>query len=600
MSRTLTKWYSATGKDASASKSLQGSAVEGVRLHLNRAHQIALETLERSVSEAAATAMASVQQHLVITLDDDLTATTVRKRVIAADLLFTPNDFARLPAWAQKLAATCPEIAMKFVRKEPYTIRIAWGVEKESTQDEVSTKRWEVKHLNVTMFLQQLMLQLADSECLQRVDSSLRGGVGQEVAQQLMSHIQLLDSGTVAKAEFPTVADRVQELKRKEWEDAVATVCTYASPFKRESARVLYLREYAADDKRGDRLINVDPEWARVLARPCVKHLPLLFVSGKNISVVELTLPRRHTIKGNSSTFTATYIVLPVSKAWAERLPDRVREKISWWKDHGILETQRLLVGMKNLSSRTFALVIPISAGKKRFFNRVLPALQRGLPLQWQRVIGRDYRRPRTHRKWFAQLTIGYTNPSSMPEMAVGIHFGLTDMLWWALADKQGNIVDQGSIQGNAILDRSLAEKKKVEDRQRNGQYVGGRQYNKLLRSATYEVVNKIIEFAMSVAADRTMPIGLGLETIRFVDKYSGSSAANARYSNWNYGQLCTMIGNKVGPAGISVTEITLKKDQRKLLDDEQARALAREAVKRFADRAKRLHAKKRKGELLV
>lgn len=590
------------GRDKDASRSLQKSAVEGVLLHLTASHRVALEMLEKSVSQTVAVTMEAAQQRLVIVLEDDPTKATSRKRVISADLQFTREEFGSLPNWAQKLASTCPEIATKYADKHINSIRIAWGVAKESTNgDAVEQKlQWQIRLLDVTMFLQQLVLQLADKALLEQIPSSIRGGIGQEVAQQVTSHIQLLDSGTVLKAELPTISDRNSELARKQWEDAIQTVCTYALPFSRERARILDPGKYAAEDPRGDRLINIDPMWARVLKGPTVKSLPLLFVSGSSIRIVKLTLPRKHAA-GHKHTFTATYLVLPVSREWINSLPGTVQEKVQWWKKPDVLATQELLVGKGALKKSANTLVIPISAGKKRFFNHILPALQRGFPLQWQRIVGRSYRRPATHRKWFAQLTIGYTNPSSLPEMALGIHFGMKDILWWALADKQGNILKDGSIPGNSILDFSLQEKGKIERQQKAGKNVAGKKYGKSLLNATYRVVNGVLEFSKGISAEHaSQPIGLGLETIRFVDKASGSSPVNARHSNWNYGQLSGIFANKAGPAGFSVTEITLKKAQRDLSDAEQARVLAIEATKRFASRIKRLATKRKDDTLFV
>lgn len=560
-----------------------GSVVEQCALHVTDDSAAVLQDLQIRFSVAVAEVMSWVRDHLTVAFIDDPTGKSPHPRLATADLVLTDEERIGLPEWIEKLfrddpTADTPDLALH--RKPLHAIRIAWGVRKAARADQ--DERWEATHRDPRLVLQQLLLRLAAPVSINDLPPKLRAGVGQEAAQQIASHLMLADSGTVKVAVFPTMEDRDPLACRTRWEEALTLSCQRATPFPYQRVREIDPRAYAPDDSRGDRLVNTDPVWQRVMTGPCARLLPLLWVSGKDIGLYQRTwtTPQKKTAR-------QVVVALPVSRDFLDTLEPSICTHLQWWRR--LTEThclQPLLPRTPVLTPSAPVLMIPLSFSRRRFEHHILPALQRGLPLQWARVLHRP------EQGWILQLTIGYGKETPLPRSALGIHFGLDDLYWWALVaegpDGSPVLQDFGHVSGNPILSQSLHKKGWLEWDQKRGRWIGGRVYVDTLRTATHRVLDDILRLAME-KGDGTVPAGIGIERVRWVEKSGGSRAENLRFSNWNYGELRRSGKYKAEAAEVAFTEIWPKKVTRQLSDEEQARLIAFEAWKRLRQRARRV-----------
>ncbi len=550
--------------------------------------------MEAQCSVAVGNALAILQKHLKVRLGDDPTGATERPRLLAADLHLDPATLETMPDWVRKRLEETP--GAPDVPKDPAAIRIAWGKMGRSVSEDGKEKpAWRVYHLDPRMELQQLFLKVLPPSVVEDVPPSLRAGVTQEVAQQLTSHLKLADSGTVTAAVFPTTQERDPSARRRHWEEALDRVCQSARPFAYERARDLDPGAYADDDRRGDRLVNVDPDWHVITASPVPRRTPLLFVLGASVRLYrriwrpdkDLSIVRR-----------GTYAAIPIGKDLYHGLPEDMRTAVSWWEKEGVRETfSPLFPEHGQLTTRTPRLMVPLSYGRKRTENQVFQALTR-LPVQWWRLVHRSFRQgvPRNREKWFLQLTIGYQAPTAVPTRILGIHFSRGDLYHWALMEDRGPgnepvLVGEGCQSGNPILAHGLAEKEGLEWDQQKGRWVGGKVYARALRQDTNLVVDHLLYLAHEHGLG-DVPAGIGVERLRWVQKRGATSAENRLNSAWNYGQLVTIVEYKAPPAGVRfISEIYPTKIDKQQDDAEQARRIARKTTKRLHEQLKRAEA---------
>lgn len=593
----IPRWYDAL-PPAGYPKHERGSVVETLLLGIDAAHARILEWLEQRMSVAVGEAMAWIRDRLHVVMDDDPTGATTRKRLIVADLVIGEEDDR--PRWIQDLLRAAPGAVP--VEKPPGAIRLAWGEVREQrvAKEGETVPSWQCQHLHPKFQLQQLFLKVLP-EIPDRVPKPLRPGMTQEVGQQLTSHLMLADSGTVALAAYPTTEERDAIQRRAAWEGALARACHRAEPFPYQRARDLDPAKYRPEDPRGDREVNVDPDWRTVVRSPKARRSPLLYVRGGDVRLYRRVWKRPGTRPGDPPRAgRATYAAIPVDPAFLESLPPDLRAAAGWWQRPGVLTTfSPLLAVQGSLRPTDPILLVPLSYGRKRTERYIFPALAR-LPIQWVRLVHRTYRRGGAHEKWFLQLTIGYAVPKPFPKHVLGVHFGIDNVYYWALVEDRGvgqepALIEEGRMEGNPILRHGLAEKDQLEWDQARERWVGGDVYAPALRGDTHLVADRILALARAKGT-AALPSGIGVERIRFVPKGGGSPAENRRFSAWNYGQLRKIIAYKAPPASVWVTEVTLKKAERQLDHAEQARRLAREGIARLHDRRRRAEERGREG----
>ncbi|TSC71495.1 MAG: hypothetical protein G01um101438_1064 [Parcubacteria group bacterium Gr01-1014_38] len=593
----IPRWFDAASPEGHP-KYERGSVVETLQLGLNAAHEAILGRLETAMSNAVGDAIAWLRNRLRVEMGNDPTGTTKRQRILSADLILGEEAAESVTQeWIRKLMEAAPGPA--HVIKDPTAARIAWGEIHERKEDKEAVREWRVNHLHPKFQLQQFFLKVLPASVTERVPEPLRPGLTQEVGQQLTSHLMLADSGTVRVAEYPTADVRDQGRRRARWEEALDRVCRRATPFPKERARDVNPAKYRKEDKRGGRLINVDPDWHIVVATPEPRRTPLLYVTGGSIRLLRRVWRRPGKRPGDAERVTrATFIAIPVGAALLEGLPPDLRAAATWWRAPDALSTfTPLLPPLRTLKPTDTVLVVPLAYGRKRTEKRVLPALTR-LPIQWARIVHRTYRRGGVHEKWFLQLTIGYAAPRPFPPRVLGIHFGIDNVYFWALMEDQGpgvepRLVEEGRVEGNPILAQGLAAKEELEWDQAKGRWVGGAVYGPALESVTHLFTDRILTLARAKGVT-DCPAGIGAENIRWVPKGKGPKEANRRFSAWNYGQLRDTLGYKAPPAGVWATIISLTKADRQQDDAEQARRLARIGIRRLHDRRRRAEEKAR------
>lgn len=126
--------------------------------------------------------------------------------------------------------------------------------------------------VNVTQGLQQLIASFLRPERLMILPAELRNGVAQEIAQQLMSHVQLDDSGEVDQANFPTVETRDPGLRQGLYHESLTRSCRRTTPFERKPYKEVNPERFARiasrdpelADKLEKRRVIVDPDWDNV------------------------------------------------------------------------------------------------------------------------------------------------------------------------------------------------------------------------------------------------------------------------------------------------------------------------------------------------
>lgn len=594
--RSVPRWYEAP-PPAGYPKHERGSVVETLLLGTDDAHASILQLLEVEMSVAVGEAIGWVKDRIRPIMDDDPTGATKRKRLVVADLVLEEVERG-LPTWVQKLFDAVPGAVP--VEKPSNAVRIVWGEIREQRVGKERVKAWECRHLHPKFQLQQFFLKVLPPEISGRLPKPLRPGMTQEVGQQLTSHLMLADSGTVALAAYPATDERDPARRRLVWEAALERVCRRAETFPYQKAREIDPSKYRPDDPKGNREVNMDPDWHSVAGSPEARRSPLLFVAGGDVKLYRRVWQRPGKRRGEPPRVSrATYAAIPVDKPFLDVLAPELQAAAGWWKRPEVLATLLpLLAASRPLRSADPVLLAPLTYGRRRTERRILPALSR-LPIQWARLVHRTYRRGGAREKWFLQLTIGYAAPKPFPARVLGIHFGLDNVYYWALAQDRGAgeeplILEEGHFVGNPILRHGLAEKADLEWDQAKERWVGGRVYAPALRGDTHLVVNGMLALAKEKGTEG-LPAGIGVERIRFVPKGQGSPEENRRFSAWDYGQLRKFIAYKGPPAQVWVTEITLKKTDRQQDDAEQARRLAREATHRLHDR--RLRADERARE---
>lgn len=587
----LPRWYDAESPEGRP-KYERGSVVEGMQLGLDAAHQTIFRRLETDTSNAVGEAMGWLKDRLHPVMGDDPTGSTKRPRLLVADLVLGDETVASITQeWITKLLQAAPGPA--HIVKDPTAARIAWGSIHERREGAERVREWRCDHLHPKFQLQQFFLKVLPPAVVERVGEPLRPGLTQEIGQQLCSHLMLADSGTVRLAAHPTAEARDPEKRRRVWEDALGRVCRRATPFPYQRACDLHPSKYREGDPRGERLVNADPDWHIVAATPEPRRTPLLYVTGRSVRLFRRLWRRRGKRPGDPDrTSRATFAVIPVDPAFLERLEPAARAAVDWWRKPEVLSTLTpLFPSHAPLRGTDAVLVVPLAYGRKRTEHRVLAALTR-LPIQWTRVVHRTYRRGEQREKWFLQLTIGYAAPRPFPTLALGVHWGLDNVYYWALMEDRGPdadpaLVEEGRMEDNPILAQGLAEKEALEWDQAKGRWVGGAVYGPALTGVTHVFVDRILHLARAKGVDG-LAAGIGAENIRWVPKGQGPPEANRRFSAWNYGQLRKTLEYKAPPAGVWVTVITLTKDDRKQDDTEQARRLGRIAIRRLHERRRR------------
>lgn len=433
---------------------------------------------------------------------------------------------------------------IRFRIAEPFT----WQVSSESKPRAIR----ELELINATIGMQQLIQSWLRPD-LREVPCRLRPGVCQQVAQQLLSHLGLLDSQTAETTSFPSCEERDPRRRLTIWNSALERVVQGAHPFLYQAARDLHLGRYAADDPRGDRLVNMDPDWVEFVRSPHPLPLPLNFVGSNDVVVYERRWcpPGR---RGRQCEGRRLYAALPVFEGVdpTSTLGQlSATPNLNWWRERCDEFTPLPVWHGQALMSDDPMLVVPLqydpdrralneqramghTARRPSRFQTAFLGLG-GRRVNWSLLVQRMRRRGerRAQPEWELHFaTSRQVQPQLRPNV-LGIHFGVNPILWWVLVTADGTLVQSGKLAGNEILDEGLRQKLRLEEGfQGKLRWVGERRYGADLRRRTAEVARQLVGLAAQTNAN------LALEEITWVDKRSGDSEANRRFSLWNYAAL--------------------------------------------------------------
>lgn len=364
------------------------------------------------------------------------------------------------------------------------------------------------------------------------VPSALRAGACQQAAQQFNSYLALRaqtgrNSPTVS---FPSLAERDPAQRKDSWEKTLGRVVTGTHPFVYARAREMAPEKYQEDDPRGDRKVNIDPDWVEFVASPFPRRQTLNFVKSDDIVVYRCRRDNR------------LYAALPLFTGVDDASPlGRLRQEqtLFWWQQY--VETFEPLpawTGQK-LSRRRPLFLVQLESRNPDWMTQALSG-RHGRAVSWSLVTEQAGTRGRRNRRqWKLDIvTFRHIDLVLRPHV-LGIHFGVEPILWWCLMDGQRQVLACGSVPHNVILSEGLAQQLRLQEEQGKQRWVGDRRSRKELKRRTDEIARSIVELAAEHDAN------LALEQIEWVDKRFGSPEANRRHSMWNFSQLLDRITAK-------------------------------------------------------
>ncbi len=383
-------------------------------------------------------------------------------------------------------------------------------------------------------------------------------GACQKAAEQFNSFIGLLWEGSQTNVRFPSTEERDPEKRRATWLTALAKVCRRNEPFTYQKAREIDPSKYGVGDRRGDRLVNVDPDWIEFVKSPEPWPLPLNFVKSADVVVYEHTwIEQRGT---RQVPRTALCAAIPLFKGVA---PDSPLGKLATNKDlfkwHAHVDQYKPLANWDGtrLKPSFDLLMVPLQhdEGKHPLQSRFAHLIggETGRVVNWSLLVQHKDKKGRL--EWGLRFSTSkvVATPSERTRV-LGVHFCLDPIIWWAICDDTGEIVQEGKIEGNAVLNAALAEKLRLEGDQKKQRWVGDRKSSRDLERRTYEIARTIAGLASQHDA------ALALEELSYVQKCSSDLEANKRFSQWNYAQLPAYIAHKgldLAPAVGVIAEVS-------------------------------------------
>lgn len=451
------------------------------------------------------------------------------------------------PTWDER-----PDRKGKIVRKKWYGKGNSYALTRFTPESDTLTMRLFERYLGALdgkdkMYIHKLPANFFQAAFIQFLRLPFSGMPGivvgpalKQTAEQVMSFVSLLQGGK-QEAEFPSTAERNPERRRNDWESAVEALTKRTEPMEFVRARDHDPRAYDADDPRGDRYINITPEWIAFAESPFPARLPL------KITPDFCALFRRRT-EGRAKIPERLYICLDMFRG--ARTDTELGYLVEageflWWHDHADEFSLVTTGGKINLAGLHPLLMVPLEYDRHDRFEQIIGA-GRGIELitlkehrnnrKGRRGHSRKRRLKTEDRLWRVDFsTTGKVNVPEWNERMLGLHFADEPVITWTLVERDGTISEEGRLSGNPILERGLAEKEKLEVLQQKGRWAE-RKFQPTLKTLTHELVRAIVLLAVE---KRT---GLAIEDIAWVDKRSGDSIANRRFSMWNFSRLPGLI----------------------------------------------------------
>lgn len=373
---------------------------------------------------------------------------------------------------------------------------------------------------------------------LSSVPTPLQAGVCQQAAQQFNSHIGLLAQDR--KSSFPSLLHRDPAERERQWRMSLSRLATSTHSLERQSAREVNPAKYSLDDPRGDRLVIVDPDWRIFAGSPRPERQPLLFVKQADVVVYWCRLDRRlyaavPVFAGVGLHSSLAHLAERREMQWWKRV---VQEQAKERKRRPAARIREAFVPLglwrgKRLSARRKVLLVHLETRDTRHIMKMLSG-RGGRQINWCQISEKrgTRGRRRNRQQWVLHLA---TSREVMPRVrpnVLGVHFGTEPVLWWALMNAAGELLDEGSIEENEILTEGLRRQLRLQDEQGKQCWIGDKRFAKDLRRRTDEVAKQIVQLAVERDAN------LVLENIKWVEKRRGGPDLNRRHSMWNFSQL--------------------------------------------------------------
>lgn len=434
--------------------------------------------------------------------------------------------------------------------------------------------------INVTLGLQQLIASFMKPARLLALPTELRNGVAQEIAQQIMSHVQLDDSGEVEQANFPTVESRHPGQRQQSYLDSLDRSCRRTTPFERKPYSEVNHERFARiakqdpllADKLEKREVIVDSDWDNVRRTPFPPQTPLLIATSDAAQIfagekqVEAGISKADMCRGvdkleaarlkvrkpdkvmerGYTTIRPYFVALPLinpddegtKSILVNRDQRRQGKRRGWdfklcslpmWGD----EPYRPTVGKRGKGTQR--VLVPIEFGQEYQLQRLRHPMVEPC---WSRLVRRD-------DEFVWQLTYKMSVPViSEPTRVLGVHLGIDYIISWALLDESGRLMEQDQIKDNPVMAVHQRATRAREVNQRAGRWVGGRTHADQLETIAYQLVHQLLGLA------RDKQAWLSVEKIEWVDKKGHRAADNLRFSGWNYGQLRRFLDYKAPLVG--------------------------------------------------
>jgi hypothetical protein len=384
-------------------------------------------------------------------------------------------------------------------------------------------------------FLAQVLSSWGRYPEMEALPATLRGGLAQKVAEQLLSYVQLKDEDL--NTSFPSTEERSPDKKRTGWLEALNRIGGNMSGFEYKRARDLDPTIHE-DDPRGNRRINVDPDWIAFVDLPDVDRFPGTFE--KNDVVVY----RRYTddkAKESGKEHYATnqgrlYALVPVSEVTDPRF--------LWWTNHKMEFSPLEAFGERKWPKKPCHVMVPLeyrdnldilSDPKRSVKKTILVEEQEHRP-------GRHGHKgnniPFLGKRWVLKFSTESVVNSRETDKILGVHFHEEDeklsVVWMLMKD--GSEIRRGEFTQEHILDYAVLRKEYLEGLQRSHRWVGGKQFRHELKRRTEELALRIVAIAQEHSAS------ILIEDIKHVPKQGQGHDRNSKHSLWNYASLSAKI----------------------------------------------------------
>ncbi|OHA33988.1 MAG: hypothetical protein A3A22_04235 [Candidatus Taylorbacteria bacterium RIFCSPLOWO2_01_FULL_45_34b] len=362
-----------------------------------------------------------------------------------------------------------------------------------------------------------------------------------QAAEQLLSYVQL-EAGENQQAEYPDTNERDPELRLVEWQKSLHELSVRTEPF--EFVRARDIDYYAETDRRGNRFVNITPEWTKFAESPFARRLPLKIPP-------EFCILLRRKTEGHAKIPNRIYLGLQIFDGVTPDstlgvLATAEDGKLFWWHDH--LDEFSNLEGKPEpkLKNKPQLLMVSLEYDREQRFEESVGGDRKICLVTLKET--RNFRRGRHGHTRTDRLPAGNTlwraDFATSAEVAapkwngriLGIHFQHNPVITWALMDHDAEVLEKGFIEGNAFLGKALDKQALNEYLQKGGKWVGDRSFGNKLKGITHTLASLIVRLA------REKDAWIALEEISWVQKQSADSVANRRFSMWNYSRLATLI----------------------------------------------------------